>query len=106
MRLRLDPWIVRSLPCALGGSTNCEVHRRGKSVTYSDVPCLRKEKTAFVDTRASSNGPVGQSRSDTQTFSDRSKGIELAAARHLGSHSGSGERARLGRKDDTRWNRG
>ena len=26
-----------------------------KNVTYSDVPCLRTEKTAFVDTRASSN---------------------------------------------------
>ena len=26
-----------------------------KNVTYSDVPCLRTEKTAVVDTRASSN---------------------------------------------------
>lgn len=26
-----------------------------KNVTYSDVPCLRTEKMAFVDTRASSN---------------------------------------------------
>jgi len=26
-----------------------------KNVTYSDVPCQRKEKMAFVDTRASSN---------------------------------------------------
>jgi hypothetical protein len=26
-----------------------------KNVTYSDMPCLRTEKTALVDTRASSN---------------------------------------------------
>ena len=26
-----------------------------KNVTYSDVPCLRTEKMAFVDTRAASN---------------------------------------------------
>jgi hypothetical protein len=26
-----------------------------KNVTYSDVPCLRTEKTAVVDTRASAN---------------------------------------------------
>jgi hypothetical protein len=26
-----------------------------KNVTYSDAPCLRKEKTVVVDTRASSN---------------------------------------------------
>ena len=57
--MRCDfPWflgfcVLFLAPCAGAQVLKC-TDAEG-SVTYSDVPCLRTEKTAIVDTRASSN---------------------------------------------------